>query len=85
VSFIRSCTKDYVRAFSLIKKTRQQLEQSVGQYCGLQLPGPIDEDGNAMKIILISDKEGVAQGFKAKYEFIKRTNSSERTFNLNLM
>lgn len=50
---------------------RDGTEKSVGRYCGMTAPGPIESNRGAagLKIVLRADSEGVYSGFKARYIF----------------
>lgn len=54
----------------------------VAKYCGDRQPGPQEEDTNSLKVVLHSDEEGTRNGFRAKYEFIKRPAQDKRQLNL---
>lgn len=50
---------------------RDGTEKSVGRYCGMTAPGPIESNRGAMglKLVLHADSVGVYSGFKARYTF----------------
>lgn len=50
---------------------RDGTEKTVGRYCGMTAPGPIESNRGAigLKILLHADSEGVYSGFRARYNF----------------
>ena len=50
---------------------RDQSERFLGRYCGLTAPGPVESPRGAtgIRIVLHTDQESVASGFKARYIF----------------
>ena len=80
-----SCRKDRVQVYDVARRptsggppTRDTL---VGVYCGNKLPGPqmSEQNSSQMKVLLITDKSGQQThvGFRAKYEFVKKTPDTE--------
>ena len=54
-----------------------------GIYCGEVLPGPqlSEEEATSVKVLFITNSQGVNTGFKAKYEFIeKKARNKRETF-----
>jgi hypothetical protein len=47
----------------------------IGQYCGDKLPGPqmSDENSHSLKVVLMTNEKEVRQGFRARYEFVEKT------------
>ena len=90
-----SCSTDYVDVYNLAPRRRSSdtpvtdlvatLDDmdatQLGHYCGMQLPGPqlSDEWSSAMRVVFISNVEGINTGFRAKYEFIAKQPVSKRT------
>ena len=66
-----SCQYDWVELYNMFPDDSSQL---IGRYCGISAPGPVISEmgSNTMKIILNTDKEGVASGFKVRYFFETR-------------
>lgn len=84
---LSSCSTDYVEVYSLRTaltpaESTDNLAISgsvrsaslLGRYCNEQLPGPqISEDNaTAMRVVFVSNVDGINTGFRAKYEFIER-------------
>lgn len=50
---------------------RDGSDRFLGRYCGFSAPGPVESSRNAIgiRVILHTDNENVASGFKARYIF----------------
>lgn len=50
---------------------RDGKDRYLGRYCGLTAPGPVESPRNAigLRVLLHTDGEMVASGFKARYVF----------------
>jgi len=53
----------------------------LGRYCGRVLPGPqlSDDRASAMRVVFVSNAEGIKTGFRAKYEFVDKQPPGKRT------
>lgn len=50
---------------------RDRQERFLGRYCGMTAPGPVESPVGAtgIRVVLHTDGENVASGFKARYIF----------------
>lgn len=62
------CQEDWLEMYV---KFRDGSERFLGRYCGLTAPGPVESPLGAVgiRILLHTDQESVASGFKARYIF----------------
>lgn len=87
-----SCSTDYVEIYSMHcalsasdAVSNEVISNSVvgtsllGRYCNEQLPGPhiSNEDDTALRVVFVSNIDGINSGFKAKYEFVERKSSAK--------
>lgn len=62
------CLEDWLEMYVIF---RDGSERFLGRYCGLTAPGPVESPRGAVgiRILLHTDQESVASGFKARYIF----------------
>ncbi|XP_037027198.1 cubilin isoform X3 [Bradysia coprophila] len=62
------CVEDWLEMYVIF---RDGSERFLGRYCGLTAPGPVESPRGAVgiRILLHTDQESVASGFKARYIF----------------
>lgn len=68
VSRLSVCLEDWLEMYVIF---RDGSERFLGRYCGLTAPGPVESPRGAVgiRILLHTDQESVASGFKARYIF----------------
>lgn len=64
------CTEDWLEMYVVFRE-EQSPDRFLGRYCGLTAPGPVESPRGAVgiRIMLHTDQESVASGFKARYIF----------------
>lgn len=62
------CFEDWVEIYILFRDGKDRF---LGRYCGYTAPGPVESPRNAigLRVLLHTDAENVASGFKARYVF----------------
>lgn len=62
------CYEDWLEMYVLY---RDGTDRFLGRYCGLTAPGPVESPRGAVgiRVLLHTDQENVASGFKARYIF----------------
>lgn len=62
------CFEDWLEMYVLF---RDGTDRFLGRYCGFTAPGPVESPRGAVgiRIVLHTDTENVASGFKARYVF----------------
>ena len=62
------CSEDWLEMYVLY---RDGTDRFLGRYCGFTAPGPVESPRGAVgiRVVLHTDQENVASGFKARYIF----------------
>lgn len=62
------CFEDWVEIYIIFRDGKDRF---LGRYCGYTAPGPVESPRNAigLRVLLHTDGESVASGFKARYMF----------------
>lgn len=62
------CFEDWVEMYVIFRKGPDRF---LGRYCGFTAPGPVESPigASGLRVLLHTDGEGVASGFKARYVF----------------